>query len=116
MTAFFKTSCLLLPFFIVISKHREKARASVGLTLNEYAEAKRLSIEFLRKLGVGDVYVSGMTAVRIPYLNEQGQVAAARLRHSMSGDSRFTWKRGDKPCLYGLSRLPRARKKGYICV
>src|SRR5580765_8743873 len=36
------------------TKHREKARDRAGLTVEEYAEAKRLPVKFLRKHGVED--------------------------------------------------------------
>jgi hypothetical protein len=87
-----------------------------GLTLEEYAEAKRLPIKFLHKLGIGQIYLEGTPAVRMPYMNVDGTAPATRMRVSLNGDSRFRWKTGSKPILYGLWRIERARKQRYVCL
>ena len=84
-----------------------------GLTLAAYAEAKRLPVDFLRTCGLSDTYVGG-PCVRIPYTNEAGENVAIRFRCALDGASRFRWKQGAKPCLYGLSRLATARAAGYV--
>ena len=33
---------------------------------------------------------------------------------SLEGPDRFRWKKGDKPCLYGLSRLDEAQAQNYV--
>lgn len=76
-----------------------------GFTLEQYAEAKRLSIEFLRSLGLSTTTYRNAPAVRISYLSKDGQLAAIRYRLSLSGDVKFRWRSGAKPCLYGLWRL-----------
>jgi|ERR1039458_8612939 DNA primase len=98
------------------TKQRKKLLKSGGLTVEEYAEAKGLPVKFLRKHGVDDFHLRGTNVVRIPYRDEQGQLVAVRFRHSMRKEPRFTWRAGDKLCLYGLSRLKRARKRGYVCL
>lgn len=84
------------------------------LTLAEYADAKRLPEEFLRSLGLSDKNHYGKVTVRIPYPGEHGDEAAARYRTSLDGSDRFRWRKGDKPCLYGLPLLEKAREAGYV--
>ncbi|MDY6950239.1 MAG: hypothetical protein SWE60_01895 [Thermodesulfobacteriota bacterium] len=79
--------------------------SSSGCTLQQYAEAKRLPIEFLLGLGLSDLHYMGRPAVRIPYTNEVGEQVAVRFRLSLSGTDKFRWRRNNKPCLYGLGRL-----------
>lgn len=91
---------------------------SAGLTLEQYAGAKRLPLDFLRELGLANISLSGASAVRIPYLDPSGAEVAVRhrlaLAKSSEGDNRFRWKTGAKPTLYGLWRLDGARKAGYV--
>jgi len=75
-----------------------------GVTLKEYAEAKRLPIDFLRKEGVSDMMYQGSPAIRIPYYDEGGAEAAVQFRialEKVGSDDRFKWKKGSKQCLYG---------------
>lgn len=76
-----------------------------GCTLEQYAEAKQLSITFLRDLGLRDTRYRGCCAVEIPYRDRDGRECARRYRVAVDGDDKFRWRRGDKPCLYGLWRL-----------
>jgi hypothetical protein len=39
------------------------------------------------------------------YSDREGNEVAVRFRISLDGNRRFVWRRGDKPCLYGLWRL-----------
>lgn len=84
------------------------------LTLEAYAAAKRLPLEFLRELGLETVHVQGRAAVRIPYYDEEGIEAAARLRLALEGNQRFRWRRGSHIVPYGLWRLQEARAEGYV--
>jgi hypothetical protein len=87
-------------------------------TLEGYAEAKRLSVEFLKKLGLRDAKHQGKQAVRIPYHATDGSEIAVRFRlaleKSSEGDDRFRWRSGSKTNLYGLERLGEVRKAGYV--
>ena len=74
-----------------------------GLTVEAYAKAKGLPVEFLRSVGVGEMYYSGAPAVSFSYRAEDGEESAAKFRLDMEGD--FRWRHGDKPHLYGLDRL-----------
>ena len=86
---------------------------AAGLTLEGLAEAKRLPIELLKRLGCRSTSRNGYEAVSIPYVDENGATRAVRSRHCLQG-SRFTWRRGDHVQLYGLDRLEDARRAGYV--
>lgn len=83
-------------------------------TLEDYAEAKRLPIEFLKKLGLRNAKYQGSQAVRIPYYLPDGSEVAVRFRLALEktgeGDLRFKWRGGSKTNLYGLERLGESRK------
>ncbi len=88
-------------------------------TLENYAEAKGLPVEFLQKLGLRDQnYRKKPPAVRIPYRDADGEEIAVRYRTALEksdeGDERFRWRAGDKAHLYGLWRLESIRKSGYV--
>lgn len=92
-----------------------------SLTLAEYAEAKKLPLEFLEDMGLRDVHYVGSPAVRIPYLNVDGTECGTRFRCTMEkseqgADQRFRWRQGDKAVFYGLHRLGRAREEGYVAI
>jgi hypothetical protein len=84
-----------------------------GLTLEQYAAAKKLPLELLKSFGLSELSYQGPTAVRIPYLGEGGELLAVRFRIALEGD-RFRWKSGAKPCLYGLNRIGEARAAGQV--
>jgi hypothetical protein len=87
-------------------------------TLQAYAEAKHLPADFLGRLGLSDITYSGSQAVRIPYFDQDGEETAVRLRLALEKhpdrDDRFRWRKGSKPTLYGLWRLPQIRDAGYV--
>jgi hypothetical protein len=85
-----------------------------GCTLEQYSEAKKLPVDFLRGLGLQGVSYQGGPAVRIPYHDESGAAAAIRFRVGLEGEDRFRWKAGAKVCLYGRTRLGAAREAGYV--
>jgi hypothetical protein len=85
-----------------------------GCTLPQYAEAKRLPLDFLRSLGLTEIQYVGVRAVRIPYLDPQGALASTRFRVALEGVERFKWKSGARLIPYGLSRLHLARQRGYL--
>jgi hypothetical protein len=109
-------------------KRHERADASVpqgvaapsddaetrGCTLDAYAAAKGLPVEFLRLLGIDEIRFQGAPAVRLPYLDPYGHPACTRFRVSLNGDLRVRTKAGDRHCLYGLNRLGLARELGYV--
>ncbi|MGH6793040.1 MAG: hypothetical protein ACRECF_09945, partial [Methyloceanibacter sp.] len=93
----------------------DSALVPSGLTLDRYATAKRLPIDFLKKCGLSEFTFDRKPAVRIPYFGEDGEQTAVRFRIALDGD-RFRWKSGTKPCLYGLNRLSDARKEGQLAL
>jgi DNA polymerase-1 len=81
----------------------------IGLTLEQYADAKRMPKEFLQRLGLSTVYVGGLPVVSIPYKDREGTVRAVQFRQALHKgareDGRFRWSRkGTTPLLYGLWR------------
>src|SRR5215213_4113803 len=85
-----------------------------GLTLDAYAEAKGLPLDFLERLGLRTVTRAGKPNVRIPYLNEDGSEGAVRYRARLTGKNRFRWASESKVRLYGLDRIAEARERGYV--
>lgn len=86
-----------------------------GCTLEDVAGAKGLPLEHLRAFGWATIpeYMGG-PAVRIPYHDENLEERAVRFRCALDGEHRFRWKKGAKPLLYGLARLPEAQRAGYV--
>jgi hypothetical protein len=85
-----------------------------GCTLEAYAEAKGLPLDFLRSLGLSDERYRDSPAVRMPYVDRDGHEQAVRFRISLHGDDKFRWKQRSKLCIYGLTRLWKARDLGYV--
>ena len=87
----------------------------MGLTLEQYSKEKRLPVKFLEQHRVGQIYLQGTPAVRMPYLDVAGNTRYTRMRLSMTDEPRFVSKAGSKTCLYGLWRLPEYSDK-YLCL
>lgn len=80
-------------------------------TIEDYAHAKKLPVEFLKELGLKD----GRTGIIIPYMDETGKTISTRQRYGDTGSGpKFTWTRGSKVSLYGLWKLSQIRKEGYV--
>ena len=86
----------------------------LGCTLEAYAEAKGLPVDFLRSLGLTDAKYADAPALRMPYVDADGHEQAVRFRIAVDGEDKFRWKKRSKLCLYGLSRLRTARERGYV--
>ncbi len=90
-----------------------------GVALAHYAEAKGLPEVFVCDLGVTEITVGGRSALRIPYFGEDGAEQAVQLRLALAKgerDARFKWRKGSKPCPYGLWRLEDARTEGRLAL
>jgi len=84
-------------------------------TLERYAFAKALPIDFLRRIGLETIdnpYVSTRRAVQIPYLTTRGLLHRNRIRTALmasaEADERMLWDRqpeGHGTILYGLNHL-----------
>jgi archaellum biogenesis ATPase FlaH len=101
----FKTALRELAYFAGLDPDAEDRRGEAGLTLEVFAQAKRLPIEFLREHGVKEAKgKDGRSYLAFEYKGIDGQVIpeATRLRFNMS--ERPMAKRGGKPTLYGLWR------------
>ena len=98
------------------SGHADSHSSAGGLRLAEYAEAKKLPLTFLQSLGLSDITYLGFPAVRMPYLAENSTELAVRIRLTLTGEDRFRWKTGAKPCLYGLWRMQTVHQAGYIVI
>jgi len=88
-------------------------------TMDNYAEAKSLPVEFLRKQGLRDQKYQGEPAVRISYRGVDGTEDAVRFRIALAksedgSDDRFRWRTGSKARLYGLWRLESIKRAGYV--
>ncbi len=81
------------------------------LTLASLAQAKRLPIDFLRELGLHDLAEGG---VGIRYWGETAEEIAVKRRTApKAGDGSF-WPEGQLLAAYGLWRLDRAYKAGFV--
>jgi hypothetical protein len=85
-----------------------------GLTLEELASVKKLPLSFLQALGCRNTRRNSVTAVLIPYPDTSSNIAGIRYRHSMKEEPRFSWRKGDHAMPYGLPRLARAKRAGYM--
>jgi hypothetical protein len=84
-------------------------------TLENYAAAKHLPVDFLTSLGLATVYIQGRPAVKIPYFDGDGAEIGARLRIALEGKNRFRWRKGSRVQPYGLWRLDRSWGAVVLC-
>lgn len=81
----------------------EKPDPKLPLTLEMYAASKKLPLDFLRDLGVGENagtdWVPGH--VTIPYYDSDGACVAVRQRRNPNNRQRFAWNKGGTPIPYG---------------
>jgi DNA polymerase I-like protein with 3'-5' exonuclease and polymerase domains len=91
----------------------------LGLTLEQYAEAKRLPVEWLKTLNIKDATYDFNPAIRIAYPDEQGKEVYHRYRLALKAEPRFKAppaSLGLKPVPYGLQVLGHARDLGFLVV
>ena len=78
-------------------------------TVEDYAAAKKLPLDFLRELGLQN----GKTGITILYMDESGAKISSRQRYGDTGSGpRFYADQGQKVNLYGLWKLPQIREQG----
>jgi len=96
-----------------VQQLRNVAATPTGITLKQYAEAKKLDIDFLKRLGLSDITYLDAPAIRIPYYNTDGNEVSVRIRTELNKsdgqDNRFKWKKGSKPFLHGLQHKYREK-------
>jgi hypothetical protein len=85
-----------------------------GLTIKQYAEAKKLPLSLLGELGLYEFTLNGKRVVAIPYQDATGTTVAVRFRLSLDGEVKFKWRSGSKTMLYGLWRLSQAREREFV--
>lgn len=85
-----------------------------GCTVEDYAKAKRLPLEFLQTLGLLNQIHLKRSALYIPYYDSQGNEVAVRYRIGLTGENRFLWKKKSVVQLYGQEWLQEAKDKGYV--
>ena len=92
-----------------------------GLTMEEYAAAKKLDLALLKECGCANGarvlkhHAPPTSKVDIPYFDETGRRVAMRERYAISGDGKFKWAKGEnRLCLYGLWRQP--QDKTWTCL
>lgn len=56
----------------------------------------------------------GKPAVRVPYFDVDNEECSIRIRLSLEGGRQYRWRKGNKPLLYGLWRLPEARSNKQV--
>ena len=77
--------------------------------LEDYAAEKKLSVDFLKSLGVKSGKRNGVPRVLIPYMTETGETTATRIRGASGSGDKFRWSTGAKLIPYGLWMLPEYR-------
>jgi hypothetical protein len=85
-----------------------------GLTVAQFAQAKRLDLDLLQREHVSDFIRFGQSSVRFAYLDPQGEELAIRYRIGIGTGDDFRWKERSQAVPYGQQHLGRARRAGYI--
>jgi hypothetical protein len=92
------------------------APPSPGLTIAQYAEAKRLPLEFLYGLGLRDTKYGNQPAVRIPYQRPDGGKPSVKFRVALEGKQKTFWQKGHKALLYGAGDAASLVAWGYVVI
>ena len=87
------------------------ARNHQALTLSALADAKRLPLDFLRKLGLRDLPGGG---IGIPYYGLTGEETAIKRRTALKAKDGSFWPKGRPLAAYGQERLDAAAKAGIL--
>ena len=98
-----------------VHAHARDNSTPLAPTLENYAAAKGLPVDFLESLGLATVHIQGRPAIKMPYYDGEGTEIGARLRISLSGRKRFIWRKGDRVQPYGLWRLDRSWGAVVLC-
>lgn len=102
----FKTLCE--EFDVPMESRAPLKKTSKKYTVEDYAEEKHLRVDLLRGIGVKE---SG-DGISIPYCAEDGRtIVRCRIRRA---GKQFKWSKGDELCMYGLWRLEKIKKAGYV--
>ncbi len=100
------------------SKTTATVQQSLGCTLEQYAQIKKIPVDFLIKLGLSDETHKGSKRVVIPYLNIDQELVAIRYRCALAKsdgiNQRFKWRTNDKASLYGLWKLKEFKSQKFV--
>ena len=89
--------------------------STAGLSTDALAKRKNLPLDWLKQWGVCDLVRDRVTQVVIPYSDEGSNTVAVRYRICLDASGpRFTWRKGDRPCLYGRNKLKAIRDHGWV--
>lgn len=82
---------------------KEKPDPKLPLTLEMYAVSKKLPLNFLQQLGLGEKSGTDWVPrhVTIPYYDTDGACVAVRQRRNPNNQQRFAWNKGGTPIPYG---------------
>jgi hypothetical protein len=85
----------------------------MSLTLEQYSEAKKLPIDFLRDVGLKSLKNAGTPCLYVPYFSHTGEIFAERLRLSLDG-LQYRWRSGNRRTLFMLGKLKEIRQAGWV--
>jgi hypothetical protein len=85
----------------------------IRLTVAALAKSKRLSVSFLKDLGLHDLRDGG---VGIPYLGVTGEDIAVKQRTAIKAKDGSYWPKGKPLAAYGQWRIPDANKYGFLII
>ena len=74
-------------------------------TLQQYADDKKLPVEFLKSLGVNDANYCNQPAVAIPYFDAENNLVTTQFRIALSGKDKFRWIKGGGTYIYYNNQL-----------
>jgi len=101
---------------LIVDPSAEKPKPE-GLTLEQYAAAKRLPVAWLRLIGLEQgSYGQIPAAVRIPYVNEHGVRQTTQFRVALTGDKKQLFKKDTTVCLYGAHQAAHLQQAGYAVI
>jgi hypothetical protein len=91
-----------------------RAHRQTSLTLQAFADHKRLPVDFLKEQGLRDGRdYKGNAELQFSYRTVDGSAAAVRRRVALEGKNKFFWRKNDKVMLYGLWKLSKIRERGW---
>lgn len=92
------------------TQDEEVPKIAKSYKVEDYAIEKNLPLAFLKDLHLKN-QKSGMS---IPYYNEAEEWVRNRIRYAPTGAKRFSWGKGGALIPYGLWKLEKIRKMGYV--
>jgi hypothetical protein len=100
---------------LIVDPNAEKETPK-GLTIEEYAAAKGLSVEWLQSIGVRQATKKGAPAVRIPFFRLDDSPPVKKHRMALTGPKgkQFHWPYQTPLFLYGEWYIPNFHHTGYV--